>query len=75
MYGDNALKETKYLYWFSKFRSGNFSLKNEPRSGRPSNVDEDDIKAFIELDRHINLCEIEEKLKVPKSTASTCDYK
>ena len=45
-----------------------FSLKDEPRSSRPSDVDEDDIKASIELDSHVTVREIGEKLKIPKST-------
>ncbi|XP_053947037.1 histone-lysine N-methyltransferase SETMAR-like [Anastrepha ludens] len=41
---------------------------NEPRSGRPSDVNEDVIKALTELDRHVILREIGEKLNIPKST-------
>ena len=40
--------------WFDKFRPGEFSLKDEQRSGRPN-------------DRHVTVREIEEMLKVPKS--------
>ena len=52
----------------SQFRSGDFSLKDETRSGRPNEVDDDQIKALIELDRHVTKREIEEKLNIPKST-------
>ena len=68
MFGDKALKERQCQNWFRKFRSGDFSLKDEPRSGWPNEVDDDQIKALIELDRHITEREIGEKLNIPKST-------
>ena len=66
--GDKALKERQCRNGLIKFRSGDFSLKDEPRSGRQSNVDEDDIKVLIVLDHHVTVREIEAKLKIPKST-------
>ncbi|XP_014488991.1 PREDICTED: histone-lysine N-methyltransferase SETMAR-like [Dinoponera quadriceps] len=68
VYGEEALKERQCRNWFDKFRSGDFSLKDEQRSGRPLQADDDQIKAIIELDRHISEREIGEKLKIPKST-------
>ena len=56
------------MYWFRKFRSGDFSLKDEPRSGRPNELDDDQIKALIELDRHVTEREKGEKLNIAKST-------
>ena len=35
LYGDKALKERQCRNWFIKVRSAEFSLKDEPRSGRP----------------------------------------
>ena len=32
VYGDEALKGRQCQNWFRKFRSGDFSLKDEPRS-------------------------------------------
>ena len=43
--------------------SGDFSLKNEQRSGWSNEVDDDQIKAIIESDRHVTVREIEERLK------------
>lgn len=64
VYGDEALKERQCQYWFAKFRSGDFSLKDEPRSGRPVEVHDDQIKAIIDSDRHSTTREIAEKLDV-----------
>ena len=48
VYGDEALKERQCQNWFDKFRSGDFSLEDEKRSGRPVEVDDDLIKAIID---------------------------
>ena len=58
MYGKEALKDRKCRNWFDKFRSRDFSLKNEQRSGRTNEVDDDQIKAIIESDRHVTMREI-----------------
>lgn len=64
VYGNEALKERQCQNWFAKFRSGDFSLKNAQRSGRPVEVDETHIKAIIDSDRHSTTREIAEKLNV-----------
>ena len=68
VYGEDALKDRQCRNCFDKFRSGGFSLKDEERSGRPNEVDDDQIKAIIESDRHVTVREIEEMFKIPKST-------
>ena len=68
VYGHEVLKDRECQNWFYKFRSGDFSLKDEQRSGRPNEVDDDQIKAIIKSDRHVTVREIEEMLKTPKST-------
>ncbi|KAK1124534.1 hypothetical protein K0M31_006882 [Melipona bicolor] len=62
VYGDEALKERQCRNWFERFRSGDFSLKNAQRSGRPVEVDETHIKAIIDSDRHSTTRDIAEKL-------------
>ncbi|XP_012240641.1 histone-lysine N-methyltransferase SETMAR-like [Bombus impatiens] len=62
--GNEALKERRCQNWFAKFRSGDFSLKNAQRSGRPVEADETHIKAVIDSDRHSTTREIAEKLNV-----------
>ena len=61
-YGDEALKEQQCQNWFDKFRSGDFSLEDEKRSGRPVEVDDDLIEAIIDSDRRGTTREIAEKL-------------
>ena len=68
VYGEEALKNWQCRNWFDKFRSGAFSLKDKERSGRPNEVHDDQIEAIIELYRHVTVREIEEMLKILKST-------
>ncbi|GFT35774.1 histone-lysine N-methyltransferase SETMAR [Trichonephila clavipes] len=44
VYG-GVLTERQCQNWFAKFRSGNFDVEDEPRSGRPVEADKDAIKA------------------------------
>ena len=60
VYGEEALKDRQCRNRFDKFRSGDFSLKDEQRSGLPNEVDDDQIKAIIESDRHFTMREIKE---------------
>ena len=57
---EEALKDRQRRNWFDKFRSGDFSLKDEQRSGRPNEVKDDQIKPIIESDHHVTVREIEE---------------
>ncbi|XP_055377183.1 histone-lysine N-methyltransferase SETMAR-like [Condylostylus longicornis] len=64
VYGDEALKERQCQNWFSKFRAGDFSLKDEQRTGRPIEIDDDQIKAIIDSSPNSSTREIAEKLNV-----------
>ena len=64
VYSDEALKERQCQNWFDKFRSGDFSFKDEKRSNRPVEVNDDLIKTIIDSDRHSTTREIAEKLHV-----------
>ena len=41
VYGEGAVTDRTSQKWFVKFRAGNFSLDDAPRSGRPVEVDSD----------------------------------
>lgn len=68
VYGDDSLKLRQCQNWFSKFRSGDFNLKDAPRSGRPIEVDGDKIKALVESNRRLTTREIAETLNISKSS-------
>ena len=64
VYGEKSLTERQCQNWFARFRSGDFDLKAAPRSGRPTEVDDDKIKAMIKNNRRSTTREIVEKLKI-----------
>jgi len=64
VYGDNAVSESVCRKWFARFRSGNFNLEDAPRSGRPSEINDDEIKALIENDRHLTAEEIAKRINI-----------
>ena len=41
VYGGDAVNVRTVQKWFKRFRDGNFSLKDEKHSGRPTEVDDD----------------------------------
>ena len=46
VYGEGAVTERTCQKWFAKFRAGDFSLDDAPRSGRPVEVDSDQIETL-----------------------------
>ena len=63
VHGEKSLTERQCQNWFACFRSGYFDLKDAPRSGRPTEVD-DKIKAMIENYRRTTTQEMAEKLNI-----------
>ena len=60
---EKSLTESQCQNWFARFRFGDFDLKDAPRSGRPTEVD-DKIKAMIANNRRSTTREIAEKLNI-----------
>ena len=64
VYGEKSLTERQCQNWFARFRYGDFHLKDALLSGRPTEVDDDKIKAKIENNRRSTRREIAEKLNI-----------
>ena len=67
VYGEESLTERQCQNWFAHFRSGDFDLKDAPRSGCLTEVD-NKITAMIENNRHSRTREIAEK----RDISNTC---
>jgi histone-lysine N-methyltransferase SETMAR len=67
VYGE-VLDAPKCRYWFRKFKSGDFSLQDAPRSGRPAVLDNDLLKAAIEEDPRLTTRELAERFNCSNST-------
>ena len=48
MYGEGAVTDQTCQKWFAKFHAGDFSLDDAPWSGRPVEVDSNQIETLIE---------------------------
>ena len=53
--------------WFAKFRARDFPLEDAPQSGRPDEVDKDQIETLTENNQHYTTREIADILKISKS--------
>jgi [histone H3]-lysine36 N-dimethyltransferase SETMAR len=69
-FGPETTNERTVQWWFKKFRSGNYSLDDEERSGRPREVDNDQLKALVETDPRTTVRELASELRVSCMTVS-----
>lgn len=53
--GHDSISQSTCYKWFEKFRSGDRSLRDEERSGRPQSFDEAKLRALIEADPRLTI--------------------
>ena len=68
VYGEGAVTDRTCQKWFAKFHAGDFLLDDAPRSGRPVEVDSDQIETIIENNQCYTTREIADILKISKSS-------
>ena len=56
--GEDAVTDQTCQKWLAKFHAGDFSLDDAPRSGRPVEVDSDQIETLIKNNQHYTRWEI-----------------
>jgi len=49
--------------WFKRFQSGNFDVKDAPRSGQPITGKVDEIREKVKQDRHISSHDIDKETR------------
>jgi len=54
--------------WFKRLQSGNFDVKDAPRSSRSITGKIDEIMEKVEQDRHISSHDIDKKLNINRKT-------
>ncbi|GBL91829.1 Histone-lysine N-methyltransferase SETMAR [Araneus ventricosus] len=52
--GINTVSYETVKVWFQKLKEGNFDIEDEPRSGRPIEVDCEKLKQIIDQDRNVS---------------------
>ena len=72
--GESAVTDRMCQKWFAKFRAVDFSLDDAPRSGRPVEVDSDQIETLIENNQRYTTWEIVDILKISKSSVENHLY-
>ncbi|GBM80453.1 Histone-lysine N-methyltransferase SETMAR [Araneus ventricosus] len=66
--GINTVSYDSVKVWFRKFKAGNFDIEDEPRSGRPIEVDCEQLKHIIDQDRNVSTRTIAVELDVCQKT-------
>ena len=67
-FGENTVNDRKMQRWFEKFRSGDFSLQNEPRGRPKTSVKNDALKALVETNPTVSTRELATRMKVDHTT-------
>ena len=66
VYGEGTVTDRTCQKWFAKFHAGDFSLDDAPGSGRPVEVDSDQIEILTENNQRCTTEEIANILKISK---------
>ena len=68
VYDQGVMTDRQVWNWFSKFRSGDASLRNEPRLGRSSDLEQDFSRQFVECNPHKSPRELALDVNISKFT-------
>ena len=68
VYGEVVTGESTARKWFAKFKNGNLDVDDTPRSGRPSEFDEDHLKALLKEESRQTSRKLAEKMNCDQKT-------
>ena len=68
VFAKDCYSESHCRSYFTRFRNGNFSLENEPHSGRPIEIDQDALCDTLKCEPHQSTRELASKLGCDQST-------
>ena len=68
VFGEGTVFDRICRRWYEKFETGDFDLSDKPRSGRPSLIDDDVVKAMLKQDPFLITSEIAERLNSTQQT-------
>ena len=58
VFGPDCIKKSLLYSWFKRFDSGSTSIEDEPRSGRPAELDDDRLRAKVESNPRVTAREL-----------------
>ncbi|GFX66667.1 histone-lysine N-methyltransferase SETMAR [Trichonephila clavipes] len=64
VYGTDTVTANYVQFWFCRFRSGIFDVKDVPRTGRPFDENVDKTTEIIEINRHVSSRSITQEQKI-----------
>ena len=47
VFGEDCYSESRYRFYFNRFRNGDFSLDDHPRPGRPVELDDEALRSTL----------------------------
>ena len=68
--GEGTLSNVTTCHWFKRFRNKDYSLQDEHRSGRPVEINMDELKQLIESDPTLTTSNVASKLGCTQPTIS-----
>jgi len=68
VYGDDSTTKSTCDRWFVRFRSGDMSLQDKPRVGRPSTIDDDVVESLLRTNPRQTTRELAEQLDCAHGT-------
>ena len=66
--GEGTVAPRTAQKWFKRFNEGDLNLEDKPRSGRPTVLDEGDLKAALDVEPASSTRELAEELGVDQKT-------
>ncbi|EGI65267.1 Mariner Mos1 transposase [Acromyrmex echinatior] len=70
VYGDTAPTDKSCREWFRRFKDGDFSVEDKPRSGQPKKFEDKELEALLEEDQSQTQEELAESLGVTQQAVS-----
>jgi len=70
VYGDTAPTDKSCRKWFRRFKDGNFSVEDKPRSGQPKKFEDKELEALLEEDQSQTQKKLAESLEVIQQAVS-----
>ena len=70
-YGEHSPSKSTCEYWFRRFKSGNFDLEDQERSGAPKKFEDNELLALLDENPCQTLNELARELGVAESSVSS----
>ncbi|CAF3995430.1 unnamed protein product [Rotaria sp. Silwood1] len=66
--GEGTIGKTTAIKWFKRFEDDDFDFEDKPRSGRPSVLDEEDLRVALKDEPSLNTRDVADELGVAQRT-------